>query len=469
MSVEDWLSLIVIVLCLWLSFFFSGSETALTAFSRARMLRMEKSGNRRAALVNRLLETRERLIGAILTGNNVVNIAASSLTTGLLLNWFGDVGVLYATMIMTVVVVVFTEVLPKTVAINAPDRVALLVVRPIAFVVRLFGPLLVGIEALVRWILRLFGFRVGADQAFLSAQEELRGAVDLLHHEGSVEKLDRDMLSGLLDLRDLTVSDVMIHRTEMITVCADDPPEEVVSTVLAAAVTRIPLWKERPENIIGILHAKDLLRAIQAAGGDLAKIDVTTIARPPWFVPDIRPLSEQLKAFRRRKTPLALVVDEYGEVMGLVTLEDILEEIVGDITDEHDVAVPGRAAAARRLGQRRRRRADPRPQSRHGVEPARRRGHHHRRAGHPRGALDPRGRTDLHLPRLPLPGAAPRAQSHHGAAHHPARPQADDEGGLTSRLVRWSERDRVSCLASTLPECVAGALTAIQRANTKSK
>jgi Mg2+/Co2+ transporter CorB len=341
MSFEDWLSLIVIVFCLGLSFFFSGSETALTAFSRARMLRMEKTGNPRAALVNRLLETRERLIGAILTGNNVVNIAASSLTTGLLLSWFGDVGVLYATMIMTVVVVVFTEVLPKTVAINAPDRVALMVVRPISWVVRLFGPMLVGIEALVRWILRMFGFRVGTDQAFLSAHEELRGAVDLLHHEGSVEKLDRDMLSGLLDLRDLTVSDVMIHRTEMITVCADDPPEELVNAALASAVTRIPLWKGKPENIVGILHAKDLLRAIQSAGGDLAKVDVTAVARPPWFVPDIRPLSEQLKAFRRRKTPFALVVDEYGEVMGLVTLEDILEEIVGDITDEHDVAMPG--------------------------------------------------------------------------------------------------------------------------------
>jgi magnesium and cobalt exporter, CNNM family len=341
MSTEDWLSIIVIVLCLWFSFFFSGSETALTGFSRARMLRMEKTGNRRAALVNRLVETRERLIGAILTGNNVVNIAASSLTTGLLLNWFGDVGVLYATMIMTVVVVVFTEVLPKTVAINAPDRVALLVARPISWVVRLFGPMLVGIEALVRWILRMFGFRVGVDQAFLSAHEELRGAVDLLHHEGSVEKLDRDMLSGLLDLPDLTVSDVMIHRTEMITVCADDPPEEVVKAVLAAAVTRIPLWKGTPENIVGILHVKDLLRALQGAEGNPSKVDVTTISRPPWFVPDIRPLSEQLKAFRRRKTPFALVVDEYGEVMGLVTLEDILEEIVGDITDEHDVVVPG--------------------------------------------------------------------------------------------------------------------------------
>ena len=149
------------------------------------------------------------------------------------------------------------------------------------------------------------------------------------------------MLGGLLDLRDSTVSDVMIHRTEMITVYADDPPEEIVKAVLEAPVTRVPLWRGKPENIIGILHAKDLLRAIQAADGDLAKIDIAAIARPPWFVPDIRPLSEQLKAFRRRKTPFALVVDEYGEVMGLVTLEDILEEIVGDITDEHDVAVPG--------------------------------------------------------------------------------------------------------------------------------
>ena len=161
MNIDDWLALAVIVICLALSFFFSGSETALTAFSRARMLRLEKTGNRRAALVNRLLETRERLIGAILTGNNVVNIAASALATGLLLSWFGDVGVLYATVVMTVVVVVFTEVLPKTVAINAPDRVALLVARPISWVVRLFGPMLMGIEALVRWILRLFGFRVG--------------------------------------------------------------------------------------------------------------------------------------------------------------------------------------------------------------------------------------------------------------------------------------------------------------------
>jgi Mg2+/Co2+ transporter CorB len=341
MLTEDWISLGVIVICLVLSFFFSGSETALTAFSRARMLQLEKNGNARARLVNRLVETRERMIGAILAGNSVANIAASALTTGVLYAWFGDVGVLYATAIMTVVIVVFIEVLPKTIAINTPDRVALLVARPILWLVRLMGPILVGIEALVRWILRLFGARFGTDQAYLSAHEELRGTVDLLHREGGVEKHDRDMFGGLLDLRDLVISDVMIHRTEMISVGADLPAEELVRAVLAEPVTRIPLWSGTPDNIIGILHAKDLLRAIRDAEGDLSKVDVKAIARPPWFVPDVRTLSEQIKAFRRRKTPFALVVDEYGELMGLVTLEDILEEIVGDITDEHDVAVPG--------------------------------------------------------------------------------------------------------------------------------
>jgi len=341
MLTEDWLSLAAIVLCLFFSFFFSASETSLTAVSRARLLRLEKSGDRRARLVANLLEIRERMIGAILTGNNVVNIAATALTTGLLLSWFGEIGALYATAIMTVVVVVFTEVLPKTLAINAPERVALLVARPISWTVRMFGPLLIGIEGIVRFILRMFGVKMGTDQAFLSAHEELRGQVDLLHKEGSVEKQDRDMFGGLLDLRDLVVSDVMIHRTKMITACADDPPEDVVKEVLESPVTRVPLWSERPENITGILHAKDLLRALQGVDGDPTRIDVKAIARPPWFVPDIRPLSEQLKAFRRRKTPFALVVDEYGEVMGLVTLEDILEEIVGDITDEHDVVVPG--------------------------------------------------------------------------------------------------------------------------------
>ncbi len=341
MIFEDWLGVSAILVCLLLSFFFAGSETALTASSRAAMLRLAQDGNRNAGIVNRLLAMRERLIGALLLGNNAVNILASSLATSLFLVWFGDVGVIYATAVMTVLVVVFAEVLPKTVAFNAPDRMALLVARPMELVVKVLGPVLTAIEWTVRMILRGFGLRMGEEASILAPHEEIRGTVDLLHREGGVEKHDRDMMGGLLDLRDLTVSDVMVHRTEMMTVNADDPAEEIVSAVLKAGYTRVPLWRDKPENIVGILHVKDLLRALKAAGDDLARLDVMAIALPPWFVPDIRPLSEQLKAFRRRKTHFALVVDEYGEVEGLVTLEDILEEIVGDISDEHDTPLPG--------------------------------------------------------------------------------------------------------------------------------
>jgi Mg2+/Co2+ transporter CorB len=341
MTASDWISFATVVFCLMLSAFFSGSETALTASSRASMARLEKHGNRRAAIVNRLLSQRERLLGALLLGNNAVNIAASSLATGVFLAWFGNAGVVYATIAMTVLVVVFSEVLPKTAAFNAPDRIALAVARPMAVIVRLLGPILISVEALVRWLLSFVGIKIGEDQAILSAHEELRGAVDLFHSEGGVEKLDRDMFGGVLDLRELAVSDVMVHRTNMITINADDPPEAVVNTVIASPVTRLPLWRGNPENIVGVLHVKDLLRALHAVDGDAAKVDIGALMTPPWFVPDTRSVSEQLKAFRRRKTPFALVVDEYGEVEGLVTLEDILEEIVGDITDEHDVAMPG--------------------------------------------------------------------------------------------------------------------------------
>ncbi len=341
MTANDWLSLGIVLICLLLSAFFAGSETALTASSRASMARLEKHGNKRAAIVNRLLASRERLLGALLFGNNAVNIAASALATGILLAWFGKAGVVYATVVMTIVVVVFSEMLPKTAAFNAPDRIALAVARPMYWFVKLFGPVLMAVEALVRWLLKHVGMKVGEDQQVLSAHEELRGAVDLLHREGDVETLDRDMFGGVLDLRELAVSDVMVHRTNMISLNADDPPETVVNAVIASPVTRIPLWRGNPENIVGVLHVKDLLRALHAVDGDASKIDVSALMSPPWFVPDMRPLSEQMKAFRRRKTPFALVVDEYGEVEGLVTLEDILEEIVGDITDEHDVAMPG--------------------------------------------------------------------------------------------------------------------------------
>src|SRR6201987_6128087 len=337
----DWITFSMGLIWLLVSAFFAGSEPALTGASRASMWRLSKQGNSDADVVSRLIQMRERLIGALLLGNNIANIGASALATGIFTQWFGEVGVLYATAVMTVLVVIFAEVLPKTIAINAPDRVALAVARPMKVTMFLLGPLVTVVEAVVRLLLRLFGVTAHHNQPILSPFERLRGAVDLLHHEGKVEKQDRDMLGGLLDLSELQVSDVMVHRTEMVRVNADLPPDDLVREVLASEYTRIPLWRETPENIVGILHAKDLLRAIRACEGDTSRIDVSAIALPPWFVPEMRPVSEQLKAFRRRKTHFAMVVDEYGEVEGLVTLEDILEEIVGDISDEHDIVVAG--------------------------------------------------------------------------------------------------------------------------------
>jgi Mg2+/Co2+ transporter CorB len=341
MNIFDWLTVVAVFVCLLVSAFFSASETALTASSRAAMTRLEKQGKRDAGIVNRLLATRERMLGAILFANNLTNIAASTLATGLLLAFFGKTGVIYATIVMTILIFVVAEVLPKTAAFNAPDRMALAVAQPVERTVRLLAPVLSAVEWLVRVILRGVGMPVGKIQSILSPREELRGTVDLMHRAGVVEKLDRDMMGGLLDLRDLTVSDVMVHRTKMVMLDADEAARELIDAVLAAGVTRLPLWRGSPDNVIGVLHAKEVWRELHAAGGDAAKIDILALAKPPWFVPDTTPLYEQLKAFRHRKTPFALVVDEYGELEGLVTLEDIVEEIVGDISDEHDIAVPG--------------------------------------------------------------------------------------------------------------------------------
>ena len=338
---DVWLAVATILLCVALSAFFAASETALTAASRARMHGLEKNGDRRAALVNRLLMSRERLIGTTLLGNTLVNIGASAFTTSVLVALAGDRGAIYATGLMTIILLVFAEVMPKTVAINYPDRTSLLVARAISFFVAIFGPVLIAVEVFVRGLLKLAGVDTSRRHSILSGHEELKSAVDLLHREGGVARSDRDMFGGLLELRDLEVSDVMVHRTKMLALNADLPPQELIREVAAAPYSRLPLWRGEPENIVGVLHARDLLRALEAAGNIAGNFKVESIAIEPWFVPDSTPVQDQLQAFLKRKTHFALVVDEYGVVMGLVTLEDIIEEIVGDIADEHDVIVQG--------------------------------------------------------------------------------------------------------------------------------
>ncbi|HTV33847.1 MAG TPA: HlyC/CorC family transporter [Methylocella sp.] len=336
-----WLAAATILLFVALSGFFAASETALTAASRARMYGLEKNGDKRAALVNRLLANRERLIGTTLLGNTLVNIGASAFTTSLLVALVGDRGAIYATVIMTIVLLIFAEVMPKTLAINYPDRISLLIARVFSVLVTICGPILIGVEAFVSGFLKFLGFDTSHRHSVLSGHEELKSAVDLLHREGGVARSDRDMFGGLLELPELDVSDVMVHRTKMVALNADLPVPDLVREVAAAPYSRLPLWRGEKQNIVGVLHARDLLRALNEAGGDIGNFKIESIAIEPWFVPETTPVQDQLQAFLKRKTHFALVVDEYGVVMGLVTLEDILEEIVGDISDEFDVSAQG--------------------------------------------------------------------------------------------------------------------------------
>ncbi|MGF1593270.1 MAG: HlyC/CorC family transporter [Kiloniellaceae bacterium] len=324
------------------SAFFSGSETALTAASRPRMHNLAQSGNHRASLVNLLWHEKEHLIGAILLGNNLVNILASALATSALIAIFGEAGVVYATLGMTVLVLIFAEVLPKTYALQNADRAALAVAPVMHFIVLVLKPFSLVIQMVVRTALSLFGIEVRHALTAEASEEQLRGAIDLHQGEGEEERHERAMLRSILDLGDVWVEEIMIHRKDVLAIDIDQPPAKIVEEVLASPFTRLPLWQEDPDNIVGVLHAKALLRAVQAAGGkDLDKLDVRAIAAAPWFIPDTTDLLSQLQAFRRRHEHFAIVVDEYGEMLGIVTLEDILEEIVGDISDEHDVEIEG--------------------------------------------------------------------------------------------------------------------------------
>lgn len=336
MSLEVGLILAAIVLMLALSAFFNGSETALTGASRARMHALELEGNKRAVTVNRLLQKPERMIGAILIGNTVVDVLAASLATGLGVALFGSAGIVYATTAVSTLIIIFSSVLPKTWALAASDRAALALAPILRAIIWLLTPLTVALELIVRLLLKLTPSKADDEANILAAHEQIRGSIALGEKGGAVAKLDAAMLGGILDLKELQVIDIMVHRMRMETVNADDPPQQIIDQLLTGHYSRMPVWKDRPDNIVGVLHSKDLLAALNASGWDPARLDVLQIMTQPWFVPDTTSLKDQLAEFLKRKTQLALVVDEYGEVQGLVTLEDILEEIVGQISDEHD-------------------------------------------------------------------------------------------------------------------------------------
>jgi Mg2+/Co2+ transporter CorB len=341
MTSDFWYSAIPIFCLMIMSAFFSGAQTGFTASSRARLTEIERRGSTRAKTVLKLSEAPERLIGSLLLGNNLVNIAASAMATALLIRMFGDGGTLIASIVMTALILIFSEVLPKTYAIAYPERVALSAAPILRFLVAVFAPVVMAVEYIVKSTLRLFGVNIDDNASVLSAHDELRGAIAMHHKEETLVKSDRDMLGGILDLKDLEVADIMVHRTKMMTLDGNLPVTQLIAEMLASPHTRMPVYRDNPDNIVGVMHAKTLFAALQKVGGDGNKLSIDDIMTPAWFVPDTRPLEDQLNAFLRRKLQLALVVDEYGEVQGLVTLEDILEEIVGDIKDEFDAVATG--------------------------------------------------------------------------------------------------------------------------------
>ena len=338
-----WISSGIILLLLVLSGFFSGSETALTAASRGKLRVQADKGYNGATRALKITEDNERLIGSVLMGNNLVNILAASMATAMFTRIFGESGVALATLVMTLLVLIFAEVLPKTYAITNAERAAALVSAPISIVVTLFSPLVAAVRFLVRAILRIFGVTIDPDSNILAVREEITGALQLGHSEGVVEKEDRDRILGALDLRERAVEEIMLHRSGIEMINAASDPSEILEQCLKSNHTRLPVFRDDPENIIGVIHAKDLLRAMykltrgpEGSAAALNTFDIAAVAMAPYFVPETSTLDEQMRQFLHRRTHFALVVDEYGSLQGLITLEDILEEIVGEITDEFD-------------------------------------------------------------------------------------------------------------------------------------
>ncbi len=338
-----WTTAGAILFLLVLSGFFSGSETALTAASRSKLRANADKGDKGANTAFDITEDREKLIGSVLLGNNLVNILATALATAMFTRAFGESGVVAATGIMTVLVLIFAEVLPKTYAITNPERAASVAARPIKLVVTLFAPVVAAVRVLVRGVLRIFGVQTDPDSNILAVREEIAGALQLGHSEGVVEKEDRDRILGALDLGDRTVEEIMLHRTEIEMIDAALPVGDILKLCLDSNHTRLPLYRDEPENIVGVLHAKDLLRAMHKMLADgriepheMDEFDILTVAMSPYFIPETTTLDDQMRQFLARHVHFALVVDEYGSLQGLMTLEDILEEIVGEITDEFD-------------------------------------------------------------------------------------------------------------------------------------
>ena len=318
----------------------SATEAALIAVSSGKIHRKIKKGNKRAELVKKLRGNMDKVLGSLLLCNTMINSFATTLSAAIFIDLFGDKGVFYATTLMTVLIVIYAEVLPKILAFNNAEDVSIYCASFIKFIVKIFSPLAYLMRLAAKFSLRLF--RIHHDSnATSNSIEELRGAIDLHNPHETEAVQERAMLHSILDLGDVEVAEVMTYRRNIMMIDASMPLEDIIDLVIASPYTRIPLWIDNNDNIVGVLHAKALLRAYVNIKKDDVEVDIITLTNQPWFIPESTTLQEQLEAFRQRKEHFAIVVDEYGALQGIITLEDILEEIVGDISDETDILLEG--------------------------------------------------------------------------------------------------------------------------------
>ncbi|MBX3456962.1 MAG: DUF21 domain-containing protein [Candidatus Paracaedibacteraceae bacterium] len=332
----------LVLLCLVvLASLLSSAETSVTAVSKAKLHSMAKKGDSKAKLVLELQKNVGLSLSTILLFNTLCLTIVNNNIGDITADIFGKEAIIFVSIIMTAIITVYAETLPKIIAVNSPEKVLMLLIRPLWLVYSIFRPVTLAINNFARAHLKLFGVKSNADDEY-AALEELRGAIDM-HFAETTHDADneRAMLKSILDLREVSVEEIMTHRKNVTMINIDDKPSEIVKQVLESPFTRVPLYKDNHDNIVGVIHAKALLRAVNSHKGSLDKLDIKSIATAPWFIPETADLIDQLQAFKSRREHFAVVVDEYGVFNGIVTLEDILEEIVGDITDEHDIAVKG--------------------------------------------------------------------------------------------------------------------------------
>ena len=331
---HDLTYLISIIILLIISAFFSGSETGFTASSEGKIHRLAKDGNKRAKIVKKLLEKRDELMATILIGNNIVNILASALATSIAIEYFGDDGgVLLATAIMTILIVIFSEITPKTYALKKSEKTALFLSRFLLFFSKALFPLTFFSTKFTNFLYKENNDNTPNPGSHL---EEIRGVVELKHSQGAFLKADKDMINGVLDLKEVEISQIITHRKDIKSINYQQDLNIIIQQAFEINHSKIPLWDRNEDNIILILDIRKLIMNINKYSGDISKIKLENITDKPLFIPPQNRIGHQLMEFRKKKESIAIVVDEYGTIDGLVTLFDIIEEIIGEFSDQKE-------------------------------------------------------------------------------------------------------------------------------------